>query len=86
MRKIEKLALTMLNRSELAQRQMNYLKGGAACTCSCYYANNGGSSSTSNRNANYDLPSGLGYSSEGCNQYFKGGGYELHCTDCDEYN
>jgi hypothetical protein len=49
-------------------QEKNSLRGGQSCTCSCYYANSGGSSIEGNKNANY----GSGYSStSGCNAYWK---------------
>jgi len=67
MRRIEKLALTLTNRNELAERQMNYLIGGARiCECSCT-----SQTSTDNRDANYSSGN-YGYSStSGCNAYIQ---------------
>lgn len=71
MQRISKLRLTQLNKAELEARQMNALRGGKLCTCSCYYANSGGASSTDNSSANYALGDEYdgGYSPVGCNQY-----------------
>jgi natural product precursor len=71
MKSISKLKLTQLSKADLAQRQMNYLKGGSFCQCSCAYANDGGSSSEDNRSANYGSGS-TGYcSTSGCNKYYE---------------
>jgi natural product precursor len=89
MKKLDKLKLNALNERNLAEKQLNALRGGDSfCSCSCYYANSGGSSSNSNRNANYDLGAGS-YSTSGCNQYQKividGGSTIYHtCYACDE--
>jgi natural product precursor len=84
MRKLGKLKLTQLNRGELEARQLNALRGGlVTCYCSCYWANQGGSSYSANTNANYNIG---GYSTNGCNQYAyqegeNGFGY---CPNCNE--
>jgi natural product precursor len=41
---IKGLKLNQLNNSELSERELQGLKGGAVCGCSCYYAGKGGSS------------------------------------------
>ncbi len=55
-----------LNRIEvdiLSAKEMNVVKGGASCACSCYYAESGGSSIDANGDANAAL--GGGTSTEG---------------------
>jgi natural product precursor len=51
MKKIGKLKLNQLSKSELEKREMNFLKGGG-CYCGCYYQGQGGSQTVDNRNAN----------------------------------
>lgn len=49
---------------------MNDIRGGTrSCSCSCAYESTGGSSSSDNRSANYDLGDAGGYSTSGCNAY-----------------
>jgi natural product precursor len=70
MKKLGKLKLNVLNEQSLEQKQMNELRGGEhCCTCSCYWANNEGSSSGSNRDANYNSPT-QSYSNQGSNCYW----------------
>jgi natural product precursor len=85
MKKLSKLKLNVLSEANLREREMNRLTGGERiCTCSCYYANEGYSSS-SNRNANYNIGSG-GYSGNGCNGYWLFEDHNTHyCPECDEY-
>jgi len=56
---LKKIKLNKLSDDALAQRQMKELKGGEVyyrrCTCSCAYANAGGSSTKDNMSANYHL-------------------------------
>jgi natural product precursor len=88
MKKLEKLRLRALNEQNLAEKQMNALRGGdliRQCTCSCQ----GSSSSFSNRDANYKLGSSGGYSTSGCQQYSYGydtiEGYIFDdCSFCNE--
>lgn len=47
----------------LSAKEMNSVKGGASCACSCYYAESGGSSIDANGDANAAL--GGGVSTEG---------------------
>jgi natural product precursor len=71
MEQFGKLKLTQLNRVELETRQMNALKGGCEdrfCTCSCVSA-----SVEDNRNANYNIGSYGGHSTEGDNNYWYDG-------------
>jgi natural product precursor len=85
MKKLSKLKLNVLSEANLLEKEMNILKGGNFCTCSCYYEGNGGSSSGSNMNANISIGTG-GYSSNGCNQYAmatEASGY-LYCPYCNE--
>ncbi|MDR3259512.1 MAG: GLPGLI family protein [Fusobacteriaceae bacterium] len=53
MKKLSKLRLNVLNEQGLEEKQMNALRGGNNCYCSCYWANQGGSSIEANRDANY---------------------------------
>jgi natural product precursor len=67
MKKLSKLKLNVLSDANLLDREMNILRGGDhSCTCSCYYANNGGSSSSDNSKANYNSAT-QNYSSQGNN-------------------
>jgi natural product precursor len=67
MKRLGKLKLNALNEQDLAEKQMNALRGGDNCMCSCYWEGRGGSSSMSNMSANFDLST---YSTHGCNQYW----------------
>lgn len=72
MKKLSRLKLVQLSEANLRDREMNELKGGDwACTCSCYWADNGGSSSYDNSVANYNSPT-QNYSSQGSNCYMYG--------------
>lgn len=52
---MKNLKLTALEADELSKKAMKSINGGHySCGCSCYYANQGGSSSSDNGNANYD--------------------------------
>lgn len=69
---LKKIKLNKLSNNVLAERQMKGLKGGGFiyrrnCTCSCAYADKGGSSTEDNTNANYKLGSHGGYSTTGNN-------------------
>ena len=68
---LKKIKLNKLSDDALAQRQMKGLKGGGViqrhCTCSCAYANAGGSSTNDNMAANYRLGSRVVYSKTGDN-------------------
>jgi natural product precursor len=86
MKKLQKLRLRVLNEQNLAEKQMNSLRGGLrTCYCSCYWANQGGFSYSSNSSANYSIGSG-GYSTEGCNQYAYQEGENGYgwCPNCNE--
>jgi natural product precursor len=87
MKKLAKLRLNVLREQDLAEKQMNALRGGGMCNCSCYYANSGGSSINANMMANYNAAgdSGHYYSTNGCNQYGYDGGM-VCCPNCDEAN
>ena len=62
--------LNVLSETNLLEREMNALKGGyLVCTCSCYYANSGGSSSGDNSAANYNIGPYGGSSTSGNNEY-----------------
>ena len=69
--KIKRFKLNALSAEGLRLKEMNAIIGGRACGCSCYYANNGGSSSTDNMNANYAVGDNGTDSTQGCNPYFK---------------
>lgn len=49
---IKKIKLNKLADNSLAQREMKGIKGGACCSCGCFYANQGGSSTQDNGVAN----------------------------------
>lgn len=71
--KLKRLKLSDLSDKSLKDKEMNALRGGNCCTCSCYWEDRGGSSSSDNSSSNYQFD---GYSTEGCNEYVK----------CDEEN
>jgi natural product precursor len=89
MKNLSKLKLNILSNANLLEKEMNGLRGGNVCTCSCQYANNGGSSDSSNMHANYNIGGG-GYSTGGCNQYGWGDGMGAneiaYCSTCNESN
>lgn len=73
--KIKRFKLNALSAERLRQKEMCTLVGGVTiCSCSCYYANSGGSSSNDNSGANYKIGNGA-YSTVGCNQYVMVDGY-----------
>ena len=78
---MKKLKLNSLSTQSLERRELDAVKGGTSCGCSCYHANNNGSSIANNRNANYkdDL-----VSKEGCNQHYAIDGSVGICLDCNE--
>ena len=54
--KIKRFKLNALSAEGLRQKEMNAIMGGTRmCSCSCYWANQGGSSSDDNKSANYNL-------------------------------
>lgn len=54
MKKLGKLKLNQIEKSEMENREMNNLKGGGdSCSCGCHYASTGGSSYADNRKANW---------------------------------
>ncbi|RGX80594.1 TIGR04149 family rSAM-modified RiPP [Bacteroides stercorirosoris] len=70
--RLKKLKLNALSEAGLKDKEMNALKGGNCCTCSCYWEGKpGGSSSSDNSSANVNIGDNGGHSSEGCNQYFE---------------
>ena len=90
--KLKKLKLNQLLEEDLNNREMNSLKGGNFnfCTCSCYWADQGGSSIEANRNANYNTSGGGGSSQHGCNEYWKAScdvwtSYNTCLYGCHEY-
>lgn len=63
------LNLNNLERNALNMREMALIKGGNwICTCSCYWAGQGGASEMDNGCANAQIPGG-GHSTEGDNHY-----------------
>lgn len=64
--KLGRLKLNALSEASLKDKDMNVLKGGNCCNCSCYWADRGGSSIEDNTNANYSNDT---ESKDGCNQY-----------------
>ena len=82
MKKLEKLKLNVLSEANLLDREMSLLKGGDwSCTCSCYWANNGGSSSSDNSRANYSSSTN-NHSNQGNNCYVYGCNDSF--TQCEE--
>jgi natural product precursor len=69
MKKLSKLKLSAFREQNLVEKQMNALRGGRYCSCSCYYANSGGSSVANNMGANYNIGDDGGASVNGCNCY-----------------
>jgi len=72
--------LNSLSAENLSEKQMRDIKGGdftpITCTCSCYYADQNGSSTNANCSANYSLkPYGGGWSPVGDNGTPCTGGY-----------
>lgn len=66
--KLEKIKLNKLAGNNLADREMKEIKGGSwVCSCSCAYADSGGSSIEANRDANADNNY---HSTSGCNCYY----------------
>ena len=49
---MKNLKLNTLANQNLDSKEMNAIKGGSCCGCSCQYAGNGGSSTSSNNSAN----------------------------------
>jgi natural product precursor len=87
MKRLSKLKLNALKEQDLAEKEMNYLRGGRSCSCSCYYANYGGASTSDNMVANYNIGQNGGYSTNGCNQYTYisyGGGMVIPEPYCNE--
>ena len=52
---MKSLKLNQIEKNVLSTNEMNQVKGGRACTCSCYWANNGGSSIRDNKVANFGV-------------------------------
>lgn len=65
--KLKKLKLSTLSETIMKDKEMNGLKGGNSCGCSCYWEGQGGSSVDDNAEANYTL--GNGESKNGCNEF-----------------
>ncbi len=64
--KMKRFKLNALAQQTIQQKEMDALLGGQSCSCSCYWAGQGGSSINDNNMANYQY----GYSSgQGCNQF-----------------
>ena len=84
--KLKKLKLNALSEAGLKDKEMNAMKGGyLGCRCSCYWADQGGSSSDDNMGANYTKGDGA-HSTEGCNQYWAVGSGVFDGPDCNESN
>jgi hypothetical protein len=71
--KLKRLKLSDSSDKSLKDKEMNALKGGNCCNCSCYWEDKGGSSVEDNTSANYSFN---GTSEHGCNEY----------TECDGYD
>lgn len=71
--KLKNLKLNALSESTLKDKEMNALRGGNCCTCSCYWEYQGGASVDDNTNANYQQDT---KSVHGCNQYSNCDGYD----------
>ena len=65
---MKKLKLNVLSEGNLSKLEMNQVKGGTCCGCSCYYAGSGGSSTNDNGNANN--ASGLVSSKGQCEAFY----------------
>lgn len=66
---MKKLKLNYFETNKLSKEQQNSIIGGDwTCTCSCYYADNGGSSEMDNGCANAEIGPG-GHSTKGDNHY-----------------
>lgn len=64
--KIKRFKLNAISAEGLQQKEMNAIVGGNTCNCGCAYANQGGSSTYDNMNANY----GYGYAPNNtCNSF-----------------
>lgn len=64
--KIKRFKLNALSAEGLRQKEMNAIIGGNSCSCSCYWADKGGSSIDDNNMANHKY----NYESvHGCNQF-----------------
>lgn len=65
-----KLKLNNLSKSVLNNREMKEVKGGRSCSCSCAYEGKpGGSSTSDNRQANFNLGDEGGRSTTGDNAH-----------------
>lgn len=62
---LKKIKLNKLSDDALAQRQLQGIKGGKCCLCTCAYANQGGSSTHDNKTTNHQH----GYASKKLNPY-----------------
>ena len=71
---MKSLKLNSLESRNLSKRELSFAIGGRQCTCSCYYANNNGSSIEDNGNANFDLGPNGGDSEKGYPQVIIGDG------------
>lgn len=52
---MKRIKLTTKESEILSEKEMNSVKGGVSCACSCYYAESGGSSIDANGDANSEL-------------------------------
>jgi natural product precursor len=66
MKKLGKLKLNALNEQNLIEKQMNSLKGGNYCRCSCYWESQGYATVAENRGSNY----ASNYTSEHGDNYY----------------
>lgn len=83
--KLKRLKLSDLSDKSLKDKEMNALRGGNldGCHCSCYWENQGGSSSDDNMTSNYSRGDGT-HSAQGCNQHWMVGSGIMDCNDCNE--
>jgi len=73
--KFSKIKLTTLSANEICSKELDAVRGGNYCGCSC----KGSSSSSDNQNANY---ANNYHSTSGCNQYYRSdtnSGYDGNC-------
>jgi natural product precursor len=66
MKKLSKLKLNIFREQDIAEKQMNALRGGSTCGCSCYWQGNTGANSDDNMSFNFNSEY---HSTQGCNQF-----------------
>jgi len=82
MKKLKRLKLNAINKQGLEEKEMNDLRGGMnECGCSCYWREQGGSTTSANFGSNFE---GGTHSKQGCNSYNTWGGELIYCENCDE--